>query len=90
MFTESFHCLLKVVYLEGKQNRQVDNLLNMLICIARDLIYEHIRKQEIGKKSHRKCEIHKRHKTALKMNKSSTVSQVRINIFMESAVTIKQ
>ena len=54
MFTESFHRLLKVVYLEGKQNRRIDNLLNTLIRIARDLIYEHIRKEEIGKKSHRR------------------------------------
>ena len=76
MFTESFHRLLKVVYLEGKQNRRIDNLLNTLIRIARDLIYEHIRKEEIGKKSHRKCEIHKRHKTAIKINGSCTVTQI--------------
>ena len=73
MFAESFHRLLKIVYLEGKQNRRVDKLLNTLLRIARNLIYEQISKEEKGKMSHRLCEIVKRHKTAIEMVDSCTV-----------------
>ena len=65
MFTEAFHRLLKVVYLENKQNRRVDKLLHVLFRIARNLIYEQIRKDEKGKTTHRKAEINKRHKNAV-------------------------
>ena len=75
MFIESFHRLLKVVYLQSKQNRRIDDLLNTLCRIARDLVYEDIRKEEMGKMSHRKYEITKRHKRALEMGKSCTIVQ---------------
>lgn len=75
MFTESFHRLLKVVCLNGKQNRRVDTLMNALLRIARNLIYEQITKEEKGKLSHRKCEITKRHKEAVKLIEICTVSQ---------------
>ena len=75
MFAESFHRLLKFVYLDGKQNRRVDTLLNTLLRIARNLIYEQITKEEKGKLSHRKCEITKRHKEAVKLISICTVSQ---------------
>ena len=75
MFIESFHRLLKVVYLQSKQNRRIDDLLNTLCRIARDLVYEDIRKEEMGKMSHRKCEITKRHKRAIEMRKSCTIVQ---------------
>lgn len=75
MFTESFHRLLKVVYLDGKQNRRVDTLLNTLLRIAQNMIYEQITKEEKGKLSHRKCEITKRHNTAVELVDSCTVVQ---------------
>ena len=75
MFIESFHRLLKVVYLQSKQNRRIDDLLNTLCRIARDLVYEDIRKEEMGKMSHRKCEIIKRHKRAIEMGKSCIIVQ---------------
>lgn len=71
MFTESFHHLLKVVYL----NRRVDTLLNTLLRIARNLIYEQITKEEKGKLSHQKCKITKRHKEAVKVFHICTVLQ---------------
>lgn len=61
MHLESFHRRLKVVYLESKQNRRLDHLLHVLLKISRDLIFESFRKFEIGKLSHRKCEIRRRH-----------------------------
>lgn len=79
MFAEAFHCLLKVVYLHGKQNRRVDKLLHILFCIARNMIYDQMLKVEKGKMTHRKCEIQKRHKSAVEMISTCTVVQVSQN-----------
>ena len=76
MFTESFHRLLKVVYLDGKHNRRVDTLLNTLLRIAKNLVYEQITKEEKGKLSHRQCEIRKRHKKAIEMLDNFTAIKV--------------
>ena len=40
MYLESFHHLLKVIYLNNKQNRRVDKLVHVLFRIACNLIYE--------------------------------------------------
>ena len=67
MHIESFHRLLKVVYLEGKHNRRLDRLLSILLKIARDKYFERVTKEHKGKKSHRIREINKRHKNAEEM-----------------------
>jgi len=54
----------------------VDTLLNTLLRIAKNLIYEQITKEEKGKLSHRQCEIRKRHKTAMELVGDCTVTQV--------------
>ena len=51
MFVESFHRTLKVVYLQHKQNRRIDFLLVILSKIARDKVFERLRKLEMGKKT---------------------------------------
>jgi len=79
MFVEAFHRLLKVVYLNGKQNRRVDKLLHILFRIARDMYYEQILKIEKGKTTHRQCEIQKRHKSAMEMASTCTVERVGEN-----------
>uniref|UniRef100_A0A1X7T713 C2H2-type domain-containing protein n=1 Tax=Amphimedon queenslandica TaxID=400682 RepID=A0A1X7T713_AMPQE len=61
---KSFHRLLKVVYLEGKQNRRVDCLLFTLLRLSRNLVFDQIQKTEKGKMTHRKSEINKRHASA--------------------------
>ena len=65
MFVESFHRVLKVVYLHHKQNRRIDFLLITLTKIARNKTFERLRKVEMGKNTHRICEISKRHKSAI-------------------------
>ena len=65
MFTGQFHGLLKVMYLENKQNQRVDKLLHVLFRIACNLVYEQLLKEEKGKTIHCKSEINKRHKSAL-------------------------
>ena len=72
MFAESFHRVLKVVYFNKKQNRRVDYLIHTLLCIARNIIYDTLRKTEMNASTHRKCEINKRHKIAQEVHKSSS------------------
>ena len=67
MFVEGFHRLLKIVYLDSKQNRRVDHLIHILLKIARDKIFERLLKTEKGKNTHRICEVRKRHEAASKM-----------------------
>ena len=61
MFMEAFHRVVKIVYLHHKQNWRIDNLLTVLLKIARDKAFERFRKVETGKSTHRLCEIRKRH-----------------------------
>uniref|UniRef100_A0A1X7TQ09 SWIM-type domain-containing protein n=1 Tax=Amphimedon queenslandica TaxID=400682 RepID=A0A1X7TQ09_AMPQE len=74
MFVEAFHRKLKTVYFEKKQNCRVDKLLFTLLKISRDLILEAMRKDEIGKRTHRKCEIRKRCQTAIVMKNSGVAA----------------
>ena len=71
MFVESFHRVLKVVYLQHKQNRRIDYLLHILLKIARDKTFERLIKLEKGKHTHRICDINRRHKFAQEMLKKS-------------------
>ena len=56
MMLESFHRKLKVCYLQNKQNRRIDSLLNTMVRIARDLVFETLIKFEKGKQTHRQTE----------------------------------
>jgi len=75
---EAFHRKLKVVYLNNKQNRRLGSLLHILLKIAHDTIFEAFRKCEVGKVTHRKCEINRRHSKAEKIDTAllQTSSQV--------------
>ena len=53
MFIETFHRLLKTVYLEQKQNRRIDFLVHTLLRISKDKAYERLQKIHKGKYSHR-------------------------------------
>ena len=48
MFLETFHRLLKVVYFHHKQNRRVDYLMNILLKVNCDKIFEHLTKIKKG------------------------------------------
>ena len=67
MYVEFFHRLLKVVYLQQKQNRRIDFLLSVLLKITRDKVFDRLTKLHKGKYSHRVSEINKRHKAAVAM-----------------------
>ena len=49
MYLESFHAVLKILYLNHKLNRRIDNLLVPLLRVAREKAFECFRKQEMGK-----------------------------------------
>ena len=75
MFTESFHRVLKIVYLQHKQNRRVDYLLYILLKISKDKAFEQLCKLEKGKATHCICDINKRHKTALTSSSSAIITE---------------
>jgi len=79
MFLESFHRVLKVIYLNHKQNRRIDTLLTTLLKVSRDKAFERFRKLEVGKSTHRLCEINKRHKTAQDWMKNEPFSIIELN-----------
>ena len=70
MHIESCHRLLKVVYLEGKQNRRLDHLIHIILKVARDKGFERLQKLHKGKLSYRGCELNRRHKNAVEMASS--------------------
>ena len=73
MFLESFHRVLKMLYLNNKQNKRIDMLLTTLLKMSRDKAFERLRKLEIGKRSHRICELNKRHKKAQQLLSSNLI-----------------
>ena len=64
MYLESFHRLLKFVYLEGKVNKRLDYLISILLKVAKNKAFEHFQKIHKGKTTHRIAAINKRHRLA--------------------------
>ena len=67
MYLESFHRVLKIVYLEGKKNRRLDQLIHILLKLARNKAFEQVQKVHKGKTTYRINEINRRHKESSKM-----------------------
>ena len=72
MIVESFHRRLKVCYLNNKRNRRIDMLLNTLIKISRNLVFENLIKTEKGKQTYKIGIINKRHRGAEELTKTGT------------------
>ena len=53
MVRESFHRVLKVVYLGHKQNRRVDYLVHVLLKMNHHYIFNSLRKDEMGKTTYK-------------------------------------
>ncbi|XP_035827046.1 uncharacterized protein LOC118478158 [Aplysia californica] len=62
MHAESFHRVLKTNYFNRKQNRRVDNLLAVLLKIAKDKATAQLITKEMGTVSSHMIEIRKRHR----------------------------
>ena len=85
MYSESFHRVLKIVYLRHKHNRRIDFLIYILVTIARDKAFEQLQKLEKGKHSHRICDINKRHKRAVQYVVLATVNNTEPNLYTVSS-----
>ena len=81
MFAESFHQVLKIVYLRHKHNRRIDYLIHILLKIARDKAFERLLKLEKGKNTHRICDINKRHRTAVKFSVLANIKKEGNNFY---------
>ncbi len=68
MYVESFHKVIKYMYLKGKTNKRVDKCIQMLMKYERDKIFERLIKLEKGKISGRIALIMKRHQTSKKLS----------------------
>ena len=85
MYSESFHRVLKIVYLQHKRNKRVDYLIYTLLKIARDKAFDQLQKCEKGKNTHRICEINKRHKKALTFASLAVIEETNSNLFKISS-----
>ena len=68
MYVESFHRTLKYIYMKGRTNRRIDNLIHILLNVSRDKGFERLCKLEKGKISGRLTTIRKRHLTSNKLS----------------------
>ena len=75
MHLESFHRVLKYKYLNGKQNKRLDSLLNTLLKIARDKWFERLQKSLKGKVTHRILDINRRHEKAVELKSITTIEK---------------
>ena len=86
MSVESFHRLLKVVYLESKHNRRIDHLLHVILRIARDKMFDRLIKKEKGKSTYRIGEINRRHHAAVDfMHKGVSVVKLHHDLWEVSS-----
>ena len=49
MYVESFHRLVKYIYMRGRANKRIDKLLYTLMKVSRDKAFERLCKLEKGK-----------------------------------------
>jgi hypothetical protein len=70
MFAESFHRVLKHIYLKVV-NKRLDKLINVLLAYSRDKAFDHILKIEKGKLTKRCTDVTKRHNLSLKLSSDS-------------------
>lgn len=68
MYVESFHKVIKYLYLKGKTNKRVDKCIQVLLKYERDKGFERLIKLEKGKCSGRITAILKRHQTSKKLS----------------------
>ena len=61
MYVESFHRLIKYIYMRGRENKRIDKLLYILMKVSRDKAFERLFKLEKGKITGRVATIRRRH-----------------------------
>ena len=86
MHLESFHRMLKVVYLHGKQNCRLDHLITIILKVACDKGFERLQKIHKGKFSHRAYELNRRHKKAEEMLSAAVCPTVKYYVICMSSI----
>lgn len=68
MYLESFHKVLKLIYLEGKKCKRVDKCIFALMKLTRDKMFSRLQKNVKGKNSYRVELINQRHIKSKSLN----------------------
>jgi hypothetical protein len=71
MYAQSFHHVLKYIYMKGHVNKRLDCIIHLLMKYARDKAFDRIAKIEKGKSTKRTKAIHDRHLKSLELPISS-------------------
>ena len=61
MYVESFHRLVKYIYMRGRANKRIGKLLYILMKVSKDKAFERLCKLEKGKITGRVATIRRRH-----------------------------
>ena len=75
MYAESFHRVLKYIYMKGNVNKRLDSIIHLLMKYARDKAFDRITKIEKGKSTKRTKVIHDRHLKSLELPISSVTEE---------------
>lgn len=71
MYAESFHRVLKYVYMKGNINKRLDSIIHLVMKYARDKAFDRIMKVEKGKLTRHTRTINDRHKKSLELHTSN-------------------
>ena len=82
MYVESFHGLVKYIYMRGRANKRIDKLLYILMKVSRDKAFERLCKLEKGKITGRVATIRRRHE------ESKNICSELLNQFSENQWTV--
>ena len=86
MYIESFHRVLKHVYLRGKVNRRMDKCLHTLLIYARDKAFDRLIKLHKGKVSNRLTIIASRHKESSRVQEKD-ITALKDNMWKVASVS---
>ncbi len=90
MYVESFHRVLKYIYLKGKTNKRVDKCLQVLMKYARDKTFDRLIKLEKSKLTGRVSTIEKRHNASRGLSTDLVTSVNDCTWYVRSADTQQQ
>ena len=86
MYVESFHRVLKHVYLKGKVNKRIDKCIHTLLLYAQDKAFDKLIKLHKGKATHRISSIVSRH-MASRSIEQKTIEACNDNTWMVRSAT---
>ena len=89
MYVESFHRMLKHVYIRGKVNRRMDKCLHTLLICARDKAFDRFIKLHKEKVSNRLAMIASRHKESGRLQEKD-ITALNDNIWKVASIYLKE